>query len=329
MTEPCSDVPVSMPQSIRSAVIIFGLVVAVVLCGSPRAAAAEFQQVGPDLYFNYDDGGSNSAVLITDEGVLVVDTRMHPDDAELLLAEIRQRTDAPIRYVINTQFHGDHYMGNVVFQREGAIFLAHEDTQALIEERFQFEVENRPFAAKGQDPDKVVLVLPDIVFDSRMRLQLGGRVVELIYLGAGQNRGDTLVYFPHAKALHTGGVFHNRSWANTSYTPSFEGWIDVLTAMADIDADTYLPPHGPLATAADLEAFTQFIRALTSGVRTAVQDGMFLEEMLQTLAFDQYSDWRGYERRERNLTAMYEFMTTGEATFFVPGARAKPASTQQ
>jgi glyoxylase-like metal-dependent hydrolase (beta-lactamase superfamily II) len=302
------------------------LLIIALLCGSPHEAAAEFQQVAPDLYFNYDFGGSNSAVLITDEGVLVVDTRMHPDDAELLLAEIRERTDAPIRYVINTQFHGDHYMGNVVFQREGAIFVAHEDTEAIIKERFEFEVENRPFPARGQDPADVVLVLPDIVFDSRLRLQLGGRVVELLYLGPGQNEGDTLVYFPHAKALHTGGVFHNQSWANTSYTPSFEGWIDVLGAMNEIDADTYLPPHGVLATAVDLEAFTQFIRELTSAVATAVQGGTPLEEMLQALRFEQYSDWRGYERRERNLTAMYEFMTTGEAQYFVPGSRAEPTS---
>ena len=247
----------------RSAISTIGLVIIAVVCISSQEAAAEFQQVAPDLYFNYDHGGSNSAVLITDEGVLVVDTRMHPDDAELLLAEIRKRSDAPIRYVVNSQFHGDHYMGNVVFQREGAIFVAHEDTQTIIEERFQFEVENRPFASRGQDPAEVVLVLPDIVFDSRMSLQIGGRVAELMYLGPGQNQGDTLVYFPHARALHTGGVFHSRSWANTSYTPSFEGWIDVLVAMADIDADVYLPPHGPLATAADLQAFTQFIRALT------------------------------------------------------------------
>ena len=78
-----------------------------------------------------------------------------------------------------------------------------------------------------------------------------------------------------------------------------------------------------------MQAFTQFIRALSSSVEAAVQKHMPLDEMLQDLVFDQYSDWRGYERRERNLTAIYEFMTTGEAQFFVPGARAKPASKQQ
>ena len=316
------------PQPGYASLAAVGMLVIIMACMISQQALAELCQVAPNLYFNYDHGGSNSAVLITDEGVLVVDSRMHPDDAKRLLADIREITDAPIRYVVNSQFHGDHYMGNVVFQREGATFIAHEDTQAVIKDRFQFEVENRPFAARGQDPNEVVLVLPDILFDSTMTLNLGGLDVELIYLGPGQNLGDTLTYFPHAKALHTGGVFHSNSWANTSYTPSFDGWLDVLRAMMEIDAEIYLPPHGPIAKAEDVEAFTQFIAELTISVRDAHKAGMTLDEILQTLKFESYSEWRGYERREQNLTAIYEFMTTGEANYFVPKARAEPASKQ-
>jgi hypothetical protein len=99
--------------------------------------------------------------------------------------------------------------------------------------------------------------------------------------------------------------------------------------MKDIDVDTYLPPHGPLATADDLESFTQFIRELSTSVKSAVDSATPLDEMLGTLEFKQYSDWRGYERRERNLTAIYEFMTTGEAQYFVPSARAQSTTRQQ
>lgn len=290
------------------------------------APAAEFRQVAPDLYFYFDFGRSNSAALITDEGVLVVDTTMHPDDAENLLAEIRRHTDAPIRYVVNSQHHGDHYMGNSVFEREGAIFIQHPDTLAVIEQRFQYEVETRPFVARGQDPAAVTLVRPDILFDSRATIELGGRIIDLLYIGAGQNEGDTLVYFPHARALHTGGVFHNRSWANTSFAHSFEGWVNVLRAMKRIGADVYLPPHGDLATEADLDAFTDFIELISTEVRAAIDAGMSLEDMLETLTFDEYRDWRGYERRPRNLTAIYQLMTTGEPQYLVPAGSAQPGS---
>ena len=275
----------------------------------------EFREVAPDLYFNFDFGGSNSAVLVTDDGVLVVDSRTHPDAAEDLLAEIRQVTDAPIRYVVVSQHHGDHYMGNSVFKREGATIIAHPDTQAVIEERFEYERTTRPFAARDQDPDDVVLVLPDVLFSSRAKIVLGGRTVELIYLGPGQNEGDTLVYFPHARALHTGGVFHNQSWANTSFAPSMERWVDTLHAMKTIDADVYLPPHGALATVADIDAFIEFIDAVGTSVRTAIDAGTPLDQIIETLTFDDYSDWRGYDRRARNLTAVYQLMTQGAPAY--------------
>jgi cyclase len=271
----------------------------------------EFREVAPDLYFHFDFGGSNSAVLVTDEGVLVVDSRTHPDAAEDLLTQIRQVTDAPIRYVVVSQHHGDHYMGNSVFKREGATIIAHPDTQAVIEERFELERTTRPFAARGQNPDEVVLVLPDVLFSSRAKIVLGGRTVELVYLGPGQNEGDTLVYFPHARALHTGGVFHNQSWANTSFAPSMEGWVATLRAMKTIEADIYLPPHGDLATVEDIDAFIDFIDAVGAGVRKAIDDGTSLDRIIETLTFDDYSDWRGYDRRPRNLTAVYQLMTRG------------------
>jgi cyclase len=304
---------------------------AVLLCLSPgmegRAQAperepAEFREVVPGLYFNYDKSISNSVVLITGEGVLVVDTRMHPRDAELLLAEIRKHTDAPVRWVINTQFHGDHHMGNSVFRDEGATIIQHRDTRAIIQERFDFEVGQRPFDQLGYDRNEVELVLPDVLFDSELTLELGGVTVELYYLGPGQNEGDTLVYFSHARALHTAGVFHNQSWANTSYTPSMAGWMDVIEKMKSIGAEIYLPPHGELASVRDVDAFAVFLDEIHQGVKQAIADGLSADEMTESLTFDAYQSWRGYNRRARNLNAIYELLTTGESSFFVPSSTA-------
>src|SRR5574340_506070 len=88
-------------------------------------------EVAPGLYFQYHHQESNNAWLVTDEGVLVIDTRQHPQRAGELLAAIRKSTDKPIRWVINTHAHGDHYFGNSVFKREGATFIAHRDTAGI------------------------------------------------------------------------------------------------------------------------------------------------------------------------------------------------------
>src|SRR6516164_2213494 len=89
---------------------------------------AVVKQVANDLYFFYDYDGSNSVFLVTDAGVLVIDTREHPRAAQDLLSRIRKVTDKPIRWVINSHFHGDHTFGNAAFQAAGATFVAHRET---------------------------------------------------------------------------------------------------------------------------------------------------------------------------------------------------------
>src|SRR5688500_14506202 len=74
------------------------------------------RQVAPDLYFLFDYASSNASFLVTEEGVLVVDTRQHVRDGEDLLRRIRAITDKPIRWVVNTHFHADHYLGNPAFK---------------------------------------------------------------------------------------------------------------------------------------------------------------------------------------------------------------------
>src|SRR5262245_15005321 len=96
---------------------------------APRMAPAiAFTQVAPDIYFLFDFTSSNAGVLVTDEGVLVIDTRQHPRDGQDLLERIRKVTDKPIRWVINTHFHGDHHYGNSVFKAAGATIVAQQET---------------------------------------------------------------------------------------------------------------------------------------------------------------------------------------------------------
>src|SRR4030095_11588307 len=86
------------------------------------------KQVAPDLYFFYNDASSNSAFLVTDAGVLVIDSGQHPADARVLLARTREVTDKPVKWLINTHAHGDHFLGNPVFRQACATIVAHRDT---------------------------------------------------------------------------------------------------------------------------------------------------------------------------------------------------------
>ena len=282
------------------------------------APALALRQVAPDLHFLFDYASSNASFLVTDEGVLVVDTRQHVRDGEDLIARIRKVTDKPIKWVVNSHFHADHYLGNPAFKALGATIVAHRDTAMLMQKLHAKEISRRSgfFKSRGYDPKNVALVMPDVTFDHEMTIRLGGRDIRLVYLGPGQQIGDTFVLFPHHRAVHTPGAFAQKSWANTVFTPSVEGWIDVLRKLAAMDIETVLPAHGDVATRADLEELARFLSTLDGAVRSAIAKGMSVDEMVKALTFEQYKDWRNYARRGHAIRSLHELITTGSPAYF-------------
>jgi len=285
-----------------------------------KAIPTELKEVGPGLYFLYDDISSNSAFLVTDEGVLVVDTRQHPAHGRDLIERIRRITDKPIKWVVVTHAHGDHYYGNPAFKALGATIIAHRDTMAgmLINEQSEFRRRQRFFKSMNLDPGEVKTVLPDITFDSQLTLRLGGRTVEILHFGPGQNPGDTLVHFPHARAVYVGGPFARKNWSNMSFTPSVEGWIALLQRIAAMDVDRFLPGHGDVGDRQDLLDEAKLLADFQAEVKAAIARGVSKEEAVKTLRFPQYSHLRNYNRIDGFIEALYHLNTTGKPLFPYP-----------
>jgi cyclase len=279
------------------------------------------KQVAPDLYFLYDDLSSNSAFLVTAEGVLVIDTRQHPAHGRDLIERIRKITDKPVKWVINTHAHGDHFYGNPAFKAVGATIIAHRDVVAGMKKNEQLEFKRRLafFKSLRLDPAEVKTVLPDVTFDSRITITLGGRTVEIMYLGPGQNPGDTLVYFPHARALYVGGPFANNNWSNMSFTPSMDGWIAMLNKIAAMEnVDMFLPGHGDVGTRDDVLDEAKMLAEVQDGVKAAIAKGMSKDEIVKTLRFPQFANRRNYDRIDVFLEALYHLYTTGKPLFPYP-----------
>jgi glyoxylase-like metal-dependent hydrolase (beta-lactamase superfamily II) len=272
-------------------------------------------EVAPGLYFQYHHQESNNAWLVTDDGVLVIDTRQHPRRGEELLAAIRKTTDKPIRWVVNTHAHGDHYFGNSVFKREGATFIAHRDTAGMMEKHFPLEMKRRQgyFKQRQFDPNEVKLVLPDLTFDSTLTLNLGGRTVELMYLGPGQNPGDTFVRFPKERVLFAGGPFSKNSWPNPSFTPSMTAWVELLRKLAKMDVDVYLGGHGDIGAKQDVLQEAKMLEDFDRGMREAVAKGMSKDDIIKNVKFEQYKNVRNYYRMNLFIGSYYHFLTTGRA----------------
>ena len=283
---------------------------------NPRAVIQE--QVAPDLYFLFDYDSSNAGFLVTNDGVLVVDTRQHPRDGQDLIDRVRKITNKPIKWVINTHFHGDHHLGNPAFEAIGATIVAQRETATLMAKTFDKEIGRRGkfFESRHYDPNEVRLVLPDLTFDSEITIRLGGREVRVFYLGPGQNPGDTFVLFPHDRAIYTPGAFAKRSWANTAFTPSVESWIALLNKVAAMaDVDKVLPAHGDVATRADVAEMAKFLADEYVGVKDAIAKGLSEDQAAKTLLFPQYKDYRNYRVREHDIRSLYELIKTGKSKY--------------
>jgi cyclase len=290
-------------------VLLMGLVAA----GAPAVdAQSSLVRVAPDLYFHYTGGAANSTLLITAEGVLIVDSQPSRRAAEALLAEIRKVSAAPIKWVVNGQDHGDHYFGNAVFKREGAVIVAEAETARIIGRNYRYELERR-----GQEPADAEHVPPDVTFSDRMTIRLGGREVILVHIGAGQNPGDTVALFPHARAAYPSGAFAPKSWSSTAYASSLDAWIAVLEKIKALDVDVYLPGHGQLVTdRAEIDEEIAFLRELKAGVLGAIARGLTADQAASALTFARYARWRGADRRERNVRNAYYLLTTGRPIYF-------------
>ena len=276
------------------------------------------KQVASDVYFLFDFNGSNAVFLVTEDGVLLIDTRTHPRDGRDLLERIRKVTDKPVKWVINSHFHGDHHMGGSVFKALGATFVAHKETARLMQQTYGKEMARRiaGFKSRGYDPGEVKLVVPDVTFDGEMTIRLGGREARLFYLGPGQQAGDTFVLFPHASLLFTPGAFAKHSMPNMAFTPSVENWVKLLDQVAAMDVTQILPAHGDIATSADVRELAAMLADEYATVKDAVNRGVSLDQAITTLTFPQYRDWRNYRRLEGEIKALYELVQTGKRSYF-------------
>ena len=295
------------------------LLAGILLPAAPATAQnVTFKEVAPDLHFLFEFTSSNAIVLTTSDGVLVIDTRQHPRDGEDLLARIRKLTDKPIKWVINSHFHGDHHFGNPPFKAAGATFVAQNETARIMAKVQPKEFARRGnfFKSRGFDPAEVQLVLPDVTFDTEMTIKLGGREIRLVYLGPGQQAGDTFVFFPHARMVFTTGMFGPRSMPNMAFTPSVEGWLVLLDRLAAMDVDKILPAHGDVSTRQDVKELAAMIADEYATVKDAIAKGMSVEDARKTLTLPQYKDWRNYARREGEITALYELIQTGKRSYF-------------
>jgi cyclase len=256
-----------------------------------------------DRFYVVLGGGGNSAVLIGDDGVLVVDTKLWRPGRRLarIVASI---TAKPVSVIINTHYHSDHTHGNPNYPRGIEVIAQRRTRRHLIElDRGFWEVE--PAWSS----------LPQDLLDDEKQLQFGDETVRIIHPGRGHTDGDVVVYFTRRRIVHTGDLFVRGMYPFIDLRAGGTGreWpatLDRVLALGDVQQ--YIPGHGPLSTRADVVRFHRYLRTLVSQVEAMAGRGMSLADIQAAIDLHDYDDFRGVPfltSRARNVEWVYQELT--------------------
>jgi len=265
-----------------------------------------------------------SGFIITSEGVVVVDTTNSPFHARELLYEIRQRTELPVRYIINTSADGDRMLGNEVFVDQQATLLATSRARAEMRQ-YQRELAGRladdfqlPVRMRGIHP-----ALPTQTFEGKMVLRLGGQEIKLeSWLGPGPLTAQAVVYVPGAKVLFLGALYEN-GFVPRVGKKDVQRWIEILRQAETWDVEVCVPRRGPPGSKRDVANFRQFLEWLMQEVANRLQAGKSVDEVKgELLSFPNFPRG-GRDLAPAAVEAVYEQLAGAPQALPVSGKSAE------
>ena len=269
---------------------------------SGAVKVVEIQKLKDNLYV-LTGGGGNSAVFVTDLGVVLVDTKL-AGWGQPVLDKIKTVTKLPVTTIINTHAHGDHTGSNEFFPTSVEI-VAQQNTRLNMDRMETF---------KGLK----VNFLPKLMFKDRMTLGSGKDRIDLYYYGAGHTNGDAWIVFPALRVLHAGDMLGARQPPAVDPDNGGSGlaYPDTLAkAAASLkNIDTIIPGHGPLMTMRDLEEYAQFSREFRNGVVSGFNHGLSLGEVVESwkVPAGKYSGYTApAERTTASARAIFGELTRG------------------
>jgi glyoxylase-like metal-dependent hydrolase (beta-lactamase superfamily II) len=238
-----------------------------------------FSQLSEHAWAYTAEGDPNTGIVIGDDAVLVADTQATPAMAADVIRRIREVTDKPIKYVVLTHYHAVRVLGASAYAPQQ--ILASQDTYDLIKERGEqdkaSEIGRFPRLFRDVDSVPPGMTWPTMTFSGKMTLWLGKLEVQLLQLGRGHTKGDTVVWLPQDRVLLSGDLveFDATPYAGDAY---FKDWPQTLENVAALKPAALVPGRGPALlgeerVAAGLKATGGFIADVRASVEAGVAAG--------------------------------------------------------
>lgn len=231
-----------------------------------------------------EGSGGNIGVSVGEDGIVIVDDQFAPL-APKIKAALKEITDKPVRFVLNTHFHGDHTGGNAQFGDEATI-IAHENVRKRLQEGGT--VLGNSVAPVPKE------ALPIVTFNDRATVHLNGEDIRAIHFPNGHTDGDSVIFFPKSNVVHMGDDFvtYGFPFVDVKNGGSVSGMIaGVEKVLTMVPSDVkVIPGHGPLSSPADVRKFVDMLKETRTLVAKAAADGKTSEQMKSDHLLAKYED---------------------------------------
>lgn len=255
-----------------------------------HSALADYsiEPLGDGLYRFVDDR-HRAVFLVTDEGIVLVDT-LNSRAAAWLKTELDKRFDVPVRYVIYSHNHSDHIYGAEAFDAPGVTFIAHR------------------LAAQDIQITKTKTVAPDISFSDQLALDVGGQRILLRYHGPNDGRGSVSIEFKRQRTLFVvDWIVLNRMPWRKLWSYDIQGMINSTRDVLALDFDTFVGGHADIGTKAEIVHYLGYLEALYELVVSGIQAGKTLPEIQQQAQLAPYAELPHYDAwLADNIEGVYE-----------------------
>ncbi len=264
-----------------------------------------------------EGAGGNIGASVGDDGIVVVDDQYAPL-AEKIQAALKGITDKPVRFIINTHYHGDHTGGNAYFQKQAPI-IAHDNVRKRMESGGgagnggSVHFDHKPDAKEA---------LPIITFDHDITVHLNGEDIRALYFPAGHTDGDSIIFFPKSNVVQMGDDFvtYGFPFIDVEAGGSINGMIDgVERVIAQVPPDVkVIPGHGPVSNLDDVRAYVKMLKETRDVAQKAIKEGKTLDQMKQAKLLDPWKKYSGdFIKEDAFLETLYNSLTGQKTGKFI------------
>ena len=293
----------------------------ILFCGMAATQDQDFSKVQMKVtkisgnVYMLEGAGGNIGASVGEDGIVIVDDQYAPM-ADKIKAALKGITDKPVRFVINTHYHGDHTGGNAIFQQTAPIIAQDNVRKRLQEGGTAGNLGGVHVEAKSQPKE----ALPIITFDHDVTVHLNGEDIRALHFPSGHTDGDSVIFFPKSNVVHMGDDFvtYGFPFVDLSGGGSVEGMIAALEQVVrQLPPDVkVIPGHGPLSNLDDVRRFTAMLKDTQAVIDKGIKQGKSLDQLKQENVLAPWQKWSGeFITSEQWLVTLYNDLTgkkTGE-----------------